>query len=73
MRKFETTRYSNLPTTQSRSMHPAATLRMFRGAAAIALGAALAICACPVQGQANESGSPYGGTIVEDIIARVND
>ena len=73
MTKFETTRTSNLAITQSRSMHPAATLRMIRGAAAIALGAALVMGASPAQGQANSPASPYGGTIVEDIIARVND
>ncbi len=36
-------------------------------------GAALFVGPSHAQGQANEPESPYGGTTVEDIIARVND
>jgi peptidyl-prolyl cis-trans isomerase SurA len=48
-------------------------LRHFRGFAAFAFGAALLVCPSLSIGQANEPESPYGGTTVEDIIARVND
>jgi peptidyl-prolyl cis-trans isomerase SurA len=48
-------------------------LRHFRGFAAFAFGAALLVCPSLALGQANEPESPYGGTTVEDIIARVND
>jgi peptidyl-prolyl cis-trans isomerase SurA len=48
-------------------------LRHFCGFAAFAFGAALLVCPSLALGQANEPESPYGGTTVEDIIARVND
>jgi len=48
-------------------------LRHFRGFVAFAFGAALLVCPSLALGQANEPESPYGGTTVEDIIARVND
>ncbi len=47
--------------------------RYFSGLAAFALGAVLLVCPSLALGQANEPESPYGGTTVEDIIARVND
>jgi peptidyl-prolyl cis-trans isomerase SurA len=47
--------------------------RHFRGFAAFAFGAALLVCPGLSIGQANEPESPYGGTTVEDIVARVND
>jgi len=48
-------------------------LRHFCGFAAFAFGAALLVCPSLALGQANGPESPYGGTTVEDIIARVND
>jgi peptidyl-prolyl cis-trans isomerase SurA len=48
-------------------------LRLFRGFAAFAFGAALLACPSFALGQASEPESPYGGSVVEDIIARVND
>ena len=54
-------------------MRPTAILRVVRGAAAMALGAALVMSGSPAKAQANSPASPYGGTVVEDIIARVND
>jgi peptidyl-prolyl cis-trans isomerase SurA len=45
----------------------------FRGFTAFALGVALLVCPSLALGQANEPESPYGGTTVEDIVARVND
>jgi peptidyl-prolyl cis-trans isomerase SurA len=41
--------------------------------AALAMGMALLANHCAAQNQANEPASPYGGTTVEDKIARVND
>ncbi len=49
------------------------TLRLIRKFAAIVFSAAVLMGACLARGQANEPESPYGGTTVEDIIARVND
>ena len=49
------------------------TLRLHRICAALVVATALLVAASPARGQANEPGSPYGGTTVEDIIARVND
>ena len=48
-------------------------LRHFRGFAVFTIGAALLMCPSLALGQANGPESPYGGTTVEDIIARVND
>ena len=48
------------------------TLRIFRTFAAIVFGTALLVGAALAQTQATPE-SPYGGTTVEDIIARVND
>ena len=49
------------------------TLRLFRTSAAIVFGTALLVGTTVAQTQANAPESPYGGTTVEDIIARVND
>jgi peptidyl-prolyl cis-trans isomerase SurA len=49
------------------------SFRHFRGFGAFALGAALLVCPSLALGQANEPESPYGGTTVEDIVARVNE
>ncbi len=73
--------------TRSRSVHqvaenrapatgPAAdfiTLRLLRSSATLVFAAALLAGASLARGQATEPQSPYGGTTVEDIIARVND
>jgi peptidyl-prolyl cis-trans isomerase SurA len=48
-------------------------LRLLRTSVALVFGAALLVGSSHVRGQANEPESPYGGTTVEDIIARVND
>ena len=48
-------------------------LRIFRAVALIAFGSLLAACPTLVLSQVNEPESPYGGSVVEDIIARVND
>jgi peptidyl-prolyl cis-trans isomerase SurA len=48
-------------------------LKQFRGFAEFVFSAALLVCPGLALGQANEPQSPYGGTTVEDIIARVND
>ena len=40
---------------------------------AFAFGAALLVVPSLALGQANEPASPYGGSVVEDIVARVND
>jgi len=48
-------------------------LRHFCGFAAVAFGVALLVCPGLALGQANGPESPYGGTTVEDIIARVNE
>jgi peptidyl-prolyl cis-trans isomerase SurA len=52
-------------------------LRLLRTSVALVValmfGAALLVGPSLAQGQANEPESPYGGTTVEDIIARVND
>ena len=52
-------------------------LRLLRTSIALAVpfafGAALLVGPSLARGQANEPESPYGGTTVEDIIARVND
>ncbi|HUA90963.1 MAG TPA: peptidylprolyl isomerase [Terracidiphilus sp.] len=47
------------------------TLRHFLAPAAF--GTLLAVATLPAQAQNNTSASPYGGSVVEDIIARVND
>ncbi len=88
MTEFETVSdFYNSSITQSRNLHHAAEqpssaarqiadlmiLRILRGAAAMALGAALVVGGNSAQGQTTEPASPYGGTVVEDIIARVND
>ncbi len=49
------------------------SLKFLRISAALLLGAAFTISANPARAQANEPSSPYGGTVVEDMIARVND
>ena len=49
------------------------TLRLLRICAALVFGTALLVAGSLARGQANEPESPYGGTTVEDIIARVND
>jgi len=48
-------------------------LRMFRAVALIAFGSLLAAWPTLALSQVNEPESPYGGSVVEDIIARVND
>ena len=48
-------------------------LRTLRISAVFVLSAMLLVGANPTWGQANGPSSPYGGTTVEDIIARVND
>src|ERR1700691_798316 len=47
--------------------------RLLRTSVALAFGAALLVGPSLARSQANEPESPYGGTTVEDIIARVND
>jgi len=47
--------------------------RLFRAIAAVTFGAWLVACPTLALSQANEPESPYGGSVVEDIIARVND
>jgi peptidyl-prolyl cis-trans isomerase SurA len=49
------------------------TLRLLRTSAALVFSTALLVGASLARGQANEPESPFGGTTVEDIIARVND
>jgi peptidyl-prolyl cis-trans isomerase SurA len=49
------------------------TLRLLRTFAALVFSTALLVGASLARGQANEPASPFGGTTVEDIIARVND
>ncbi|MGO8759621.1 MAG: peptidylprolyl isomerase [Terracidiphilus sp.] len=49
------------------------TFRLFRIFAAAVFGMALLVGGSLARGQANQPESPYGGTTVEDIIARVND
>ena len=49
------------------------TLRLFRISAAIVFGTVLLVGTTLAQTQANAPESPYGGTTVEDIVARVND
>ncbi len=49
------------------------TLRLLRTSAAIVFGTVLLVGVTLAQTQANAPESPYGGTTVEDIIARVND
>ena len=49
------------------------TSRLLRISAGLVFGTALLVGASLARGQANEPESPYGGTMVEDIIARVND
>jgi peptidyl-prolyl cis-trans isomerase SurA len=49
------------------------TLRLLRTPAAFALGAALLAGAAVAHSQAGPISSPYGGNVVEDIVARVND
>jgi peptidyl-prolyl cis-trans isomerase SurA len=49
------------------------TLRLFRTSAAFVFGTLLLVGTTFAQTQANAPESPYGGTTVEDIIARVND
>jgi peptidyl-prolyl cis-trans isomerase SurA len=46
---------------------------IFRISAAVALGALVLAAGSQARAQANEPASPYGGTVAEDIIARVND
>jgi peptidyl-prolyl cis-trans isomerase SurA len=48
------------------------TLRLFPVSAALVFGALL-FTALPAQAQNSSPASPYGGSVVEDIIARVND
>ncbi|MGA2569759.1 MAG: peptidylprolyl isomerase [Terracidiphilus sp.] len=49
------------------------TFRLLRISAAAVLGMALLAAGSLARGQENQPESPYGGTTVEDIIARVND
>jgi peptidyl-prolyl cis-trans isomerase SurA len=49
------------------------TSRIFRTFAAFVLGTMLLAGNTLARAQANEPASPYGGTVAEDIIARVND
>ena len=49
------------------------TLNLFRTSAAFVFGAMLLVGTTLAQAPANAPESPYGGTTVEDIIARVND
>ncbi len=49
------------------------SLRLFRGFAVVAFGATLLASPGFALGQTSEPESPYGGSVVEDIIARVND
>jgi peptidyl-prolyl cis-trans isomerase SurA len=49
------------------------TLRFLRPTAAFAFGSVLLAGAAAVYCQSGSPASPYGGTVVEDIIARVND
>jgi peptidyl-prolyl cis-trans isomerase SurA len=49
------------------------TSRLLRTFAVVALGAGLLAGNNLARAQANEPASPYGGTVAEDIIARVND
>ncbi|MGH9563661.1 MAG: peptidylprolyl isomerase [Terracidiphilus sp.] len=46
---------------------------IFRISAALALGALALAAGSQARAQANAPASPYGGTVAEDIIARVND
>lgn len=48
-------------------------LRIFRAVALIGFGSLLAAWPTLALSQVNEPESPYGGSVVEDIIARVND
>ena len=48
-------------------------LRLLRTSVALVFGAALLVGPSLARGQADQPQSPYGGTTVEDIIARVND
>ena len=48
-------------------------LRIFRAVALVAFGSLLAVWPTFALSQVNEPESPYGGSVVEDIIARVND
>jgi len=48
-------------------------LRLLRTSVALVFGAALLVGPSLARGQASEPESPYGGTTVEGIIARVND
>ena len=48
-------------------------LRFLRNSVAVVFGAALLVGPSLARGQATEPESPYGGTTVEGIIARVND
>jgi peptidyl-prolyl cis-trans isomerase SurA len=48
-------------------------LRILRFSTVLVMGAALLGSACLARGQANEPASPFGGTVVEGIVARVND
>jgi peptidyl-prolyl cis-trans isomerase SurA len=56
-----------------RSAAKLVVLRTIRCSAALLMGTALLGSASLARGQANGPASPYGGTVVEDIIARVND
>ena len=49
------------------------TSRILHLSAALVLGAMLLGSTSLVRGQANQPASPYGGTTVEDVIARIND
>jgi len=49
------------------------TLRSLRTSAAFVIGTMLLAGAAAVHSQTGSPSSPYGGTVVEDIIARVND
>ncbi len=78
-------RFSSFPIARTQRIHtvaenlkparrPVVSIRtVFRISAALALGALALAAGSQVRAQANEPASPYGGTVAEDIIARVND
>ncbi|HEY1805341.1 MAG TPA: peptidylprolyl isomerase [Terracidiphilus sp.] len=48
-------------------------MRIFRAIALVTFGSILTACPTLALGQVNEPQSPYGGSVIEDIVARVND
>jgi peptidyl-prolyl cis-trans isomerase SurA len=88
MTEFSTnSEFSRANTTSSHAIDPIALnpahpapmpartmqLRILRFSAALLAGLAPLALGCLARAQANEPASPYGGSVVEDIIARVND